>query len=115
MKEKLKKFWLWLKREILNKQMLLWLIIAEIIFWLPCIVGAILGICVNSWFWAICTVYIAFWLGPFTPAIPLQLGLAYGLKKISDVIKNKRKIKTHLIQKCESGGDIDVGDTKDGE
>lgn len=91
MKQKLKKFWQWIKKEILNKQMLLWFIIAEIIFWLPCIVGAILGICVNAWFWTICTVYIGFWVAPLTPAIPLQIGLAYGLKKVAGLIKKKKR------------------------
>ena len=90
MKQKLKKFWQWMKKEIFNKQMLLWFVIAEIIFWLPCILGAILGICVNAWFWTICTVYIGFWVAPLTPAIPLQIGLAYGLKKLADLIRKKK-------------------------
>lgn len=96
-RDRLKKLWAFLRREILNKRMLLWLIIAEIIFWSPCIVGCILALTVNPWFWTIPTVYAAFWAGPFTPAVPLQLGLAYGLKKIADAIKkrrNKRKEKT---------------------
>lgn len=90
MKQRLKKFWQWMKKEIFNKQMLLWFVIAEIIFWLPCVVGAILGICVNAWFWTICTVYIGFWIAPLTPAIPLQIGLAYGLKKLADLIRKKK-------------------------
>lgn len=93
MKQQLQKFWQWLKREILNKQMLLWFIIAEVIFWTPCIVGAVLGILVNGWYWTICTVYIGFWVAPLTPAIPLQIGLAYGLKKLADLIKRKKKNK----------------------
>lgn len=90
MKQRLKKFWQWMKKEIFNKQMLLWFVIAEIIFWLPCVVGAILGICVNAWFWTICTVYIGFWVAPLTPAIPLQIGLAYGLKKLTELIRKKK-------------------------
>lgn len=90
MKQRLKKFWQWMKKEIFNKQMLLWFVIAEIIFWLPCVVGAILGICVNAWFWTICTVYIGFWVAPLTPAIPLQIGLAYGLKKLAELIRKKK-------------------------
>ncbi len=96
MRERLKKLWAWLRKEILNKDMLLWIIIAEIIFWSPCIVGFVLALVINPWFWTIPTVYAAFWAGPFTPAVPLQLGLAYGLKKIADAIKkrrNKRKEK----------------------
>lgn len=78
----IKKFFKWFKTEILTKEMLLWFIIAEIIFWLPCIIGLILGLIINKWFFTICTVYIGFWVAPFTPAIPLQLGLAFILKKI---------------------------------
>ena len=90
MKDKLKKLCIWLRKEILNKGMLVWLIIAEAIFWSPCIAGAILGALVNSWYYTICGVYAAFWAGPFTPAIPLQIGLAYGLKKMAEGIKKFR-------------------------
>lgn len=91
MKEKFKKLWQWLRREILNKGMLGWLIIAEVIFWSPCIVGIILALILDPWYWTIPTVYAAFWAGPFTPAIPLQIGLAYGLKKIWAAIKRHRE------------------------
>lgn len=73
--------------------MLLWLIIAELIFWSPCIVGAVLGATVNEWCWTICGVYVAFWAGPFTPAVPLQLGLAYGLKKFAAAVKRHKEKK----------------------
>lgn len=89
-KERLKKAWRWLRKEVLNKDMLLWVIVAEIIFWAPCIVGAILAVLFNAWFWTICTVYMAFWALPLTPAIPIQLGLAYGLKKLSEACKRRR-------------------------
>lgn len=89
MKDRLKKLWAWLRREILNKNMLLWLLIAEVIFWSPCIVGAGLALTVNEWYWTVPAVYIAFWLGPFTPAIPIQLGFAYALKKFAAFLKNK--------------------------
>ena len=90
MKDKLKKLWIWIRKEVLNKGMLVWLIIAEAIFWSPCIAGAILGAVVNSWYYTICGVYAAFWAGPFTPAIPLQIGLAYGLKKMAEGIRKLR-------------------------
>ena len=93
MKDKLKKLWIWLRKEVLNKGMLVWLIIAEAIFWSPCIAGAILGSVVNSWYYTICGVYAAFWAGPFTPAIPSQIGLAYGLKKMAEGIKKFRRRK----------------------
>lgn len=60
--------WTWIRREVLNKRMLWCFILAEVIFWSPCIVGAILGTIVNKWFWTVCTAYIGFWVAPFTPA-----------------------------------------------
>lgn len=104
MKEKFKKAWVWLRREILNKDMLLWIIIAELIFWSPCITGVILAVAVNSWFWSIPTVYIAFWAGPFTPAIPIQLGLAFGLKKITCAAKRRKAKKNRASKSNESTG-----------
>ncbi len=50
--------WTWIRREVLNKRMLWCFILAEVIFWSPCIVGAILGTIVNKWFWTVCTAYI---------------------------------------------------------
>lgn len=91
MKEKFKKLWQWLRREVLNKRMLLWLVIAEAIFWSPCIAGALLGVFFGPWYFTICAVYVAFWTAPFTPAIPLQIGLAYGLKKLAEACKRRRK------------------------
>lgn len=96
-KERLKKAWRWLRKEVLNKDMLLWFIVAELIFWAPCIVGIILAALIDPWFWVICTVYMTFWALPLTPAIPIQLGLAYGLKKLAEAIqkrKNKKGGKT---------------------
>lgn len=90
MKDKIFKFLKWFKGEILNKDMLIWFVIAEVIFWTPCIIGVVLAITLDPWFWGICTVYIGFWLAPLTPAVPLQLGLAFGLKKLAQFIKSKR-------------------------
>lgn len=87
MKERLKKIWLWLRKEIFVKEMILYVIIAELIFWSPVIITAILALIINPWFWTACGTIILFWSGPFTPAIPLQLGLAVGLKKLITKIK----------------------------
>ena len=89
MKEKLKKLWLWLRKNVLNKEMFLWFIIAEIIFWSPCIVTGLLAIIVDKRWWTAFGAIIAFWAGPFTPAMPLQFALAVGLKKLYDKIKRK--------------------------
>lgn len=91
MKEKLRRLWKKLRKEVINKQMLMWLVIAEIIFWAPCIAGVVLGILINPWWFTICTAYMAFWALPLTPAIPIQLGLAYGLKKLADYFRGKRQ------------------------
>ena len=96
MRERLKKIWKlkaklsvgfasakkWLRKNVLNKEMFLWILISELIFWSPSIVLGILAITANKAFWAPFGAYIAFWAGPFTPAMPLQFGLALLLKKI---------------------------------
>ena len=82
MKEKLKKLWVWLRKHVLNKEMFIYVLIAEVIFWSPCIVTGILGIVVSPEYWGIFGAYIAFWANPLTPAIILQLALAGLLKKI---------------------------------
>ncbi|MCM1368255.1 MAG: hypothetical protein NC184_05565 [Roseburia sp.] len=102
-KERLKKIWAWLRREVLNKRMVLWVIIAELIFWSPCIVGIALAITIDPWYWTIPTVYAAFWAGPFTPAIPLQLGLAYGLKKIADAVRRRKNKNTESSNADKTG------------
>ena len=67
--------------------MIIYVLIAETIFWSPVIITAILALIINPWFWTICSAIILFWAGPFTPAVPLQLGLAIGLKTIVNKIR----------------------------
>lgn len=86
-RKKLWEIWDWLRDYILDPSMVLWIVVAEILFWGPAIAGAVLGIVVNGWFWTVATVYVAFWFGPFTPAIPLQIALAVALKRIFYVDK----------------------------
>ena len=84
----------WIKNNITRKSYLICLLIAEVIFWLPNIVTAILAITVSKWFWTIFTAIIVFWSGPFTPAVPLQLALALVIEKIYFIIRrnhNDRK------------------------
>ena len=82
MKEKTKRLWKWLRENVLNKEMFLYVLIAEAIFWSPCIVTGILAITISPNYWVAFGAICAFWAGPFTPAVPLQLGLAVLLKKI---------------------------------
>lgn len=92
MKEKIKKFWAFLRKEVINKEMIAFLIIAEAIFWSPCIVTGILAIVIDSRFWTAFGGYIAFWsFFPCTPAIPLQIGLAFGLKKLYEKIRRNKQ------------------------
>ncbi len=91
MKERIKKTWKWLRKHVLNREMLLWVIITEAIFWSPCIVTGLLAITVSQWWWTAFGAIIAFWAGPFTPAVPLQIALAMALKKLYQAIKNRRK------------------------
>lgn len=83
----MKKLWKWLRREILVKSMIVYILIAELIFWSPVIVTALLAIIINPWFWTICFGVMVFWAGPFTPAVPLQIGLALGIKKFVKIFK----------------------------
>lgn len=91
MKDKLKRFWRWLRREVLNRKMIVWILIAEAIFWSPCIVAGTLALIISPWYWSIVGGIMVFWAGPFTPAVPLQLGLAVGLRKLHEFIVRKRK------------------------
>ena len=90
-KVKTKNRWKWLRKNVINKEMFFWVIIAELIFWSPCIVTAALAVFHSKYWWTVFGSVIAFWSGPFTPAIPLQLGLALVLKKIFSICKRKEK------------------------
>jgi hypothetical protein len=80
--KRMKKLWQLLRREVFNKDNFLWFLIAESIFWSPCIITAIFALCYDPWFWSAFGAYIVFWGGPLTPAIMLQAGLALLLKKL---------------------------------
>lgn len=102
MKERLKKAWTWLRKNVFNKEMLVWVIIAEAIFWSPCIVTGFLAITVNKWWWTAFGVVITFWAAPFTPAMPLQLALAVGLKKLYHTIKKRKNKKKQEADNAEN-------------
>ena len=87
-KERTKKVWQWLRKNALNKQMIVYVLIAEAIFWSPCVVTALLALIVNPGWWTAFGAICAFWAGPFTPAVPLQIGLAVLIKKI---VERKKK------------------------
>ena len=93
-KERFKKFGLFLKNEIFTKRMIVCVIIAEVIFWSPCIVSGILAVTVDPWWWTVFSAVCLFWASPFfTPAVPLQIALAFLIRKIWDKIRRKRNEK----------------------
>ena len=91
MKNSLKRLWQWLRKNVFNKEMFVWVIIAELIFWAPCIVTGLLAVIIDPWWWTAFGAICAFWAGPFTPAVPLQIGLAIALKKLYEKIKKHQR------------------------
>lgn len=81
--------------------MIVFVLIAELIFWSPVLVCSILALTINPWFWTASGSIIAFWAGPFTPAVPLQIGLAIFLKKLWQIIRKKWH-KKETIKICET-------------
>ena len=74
------------------KEVLIPTLAAELVFWAPVWVCAIFAFIFSPWWWGVVTGVIAFWAGPFTPAIPLQLGLIAAFERIWNKIrKNKNK------------------------
>jgi hypothetical protein len=65
-------------------------LIAEAVFWLPVWLSAIFALTISAWWWTVVGVVITFWAGPFTPALPLQIGLIAVVERIIVKIKNKK-------------------------
>lgn len=98
MKEKLKKYWRKTKEYIKY----LWqhprttlpaFLIAEAIFWTPFWVPALLAILINPWWWTVVGTVVAFWCGPFTPAVPLQIAFIAAVERLIVKIKNNKEKK----------------------
>lgn len=89
-RNKLRSIWRYLRTNILTKDMILWVIIAELIFWSPVIVTSILALVIDPWFCTVSSAIMLFWAGPFTPAVPLQIGLALALKGIYNKIRRRK-------------------------
>lgn len=70
--------------------------IAELIFWIPFWVPALLAIIVNPWWWTVVGAVTAFWAGPFTPAIALQVGFIALIERIFVKIKNRKEKKENV-------------------
>lgn len=78
-------------KDIVNKENLFAIALAEAIFWSPAYVSGILGfIFQNNWLLGIATGYLAFWALPFvSPAILLQIALIYFIRRILKWMKTK--------------------------
>ena len=96
--QKLKNFW----KKIFDYIIYLWkhprttlpaFLIAETLFWIPVWVPAILALVVNPWWWTAVTAVIAFWAGPITPAIALQIGLIAAVERLIIKIQNRKEKK----------------------
>ena len=72
------------------RKVLLPVILAEIIFWIPVWVPAILALTISPWWWSIVGAVTAFWAAPLTPAIPLQIGLIALLERLLNKKENKK-------------------------
>ena len=77
--------------------MIIYILITELIFWSPVIITAILALVINPWFWTITSAILLFWAGPFTPAVPPQIGLAIANKALVHRIKKNDKNKSPYI------------------
>lgn len=100
MKEKIKKFFQKFSnyiKELCKHPLdaLLPTLIAEIVFWSPVWISAILAWTISPWWWTVATGVVAFWCAPLTPAVILQVGLIgvfiSGWKRIKNKIKKERK------------------------
>ena len=66
----------------------LWLLLAEGVFWSPLVVCAAMAFIVSPWWWTACAAIVTFWAGPFTPAVPLQIGLALAIRSTARGIQH---------------------------
>lgn len=99
------KFFKWLKTKVVKTLKWTWVqlkdktniviyIIVNIVVssevWIPYLLAIITG---NKWWWGIGSACWAFWLAPFTPFTVICIALTFGVRKIYDKLKEKRKNK----------------------
>ena len=56
--------------------------------WMPDLRGIITG---NAYLFAVGSACFAFWLAPFTPFLPLCIGITLGIRKVIDKIRSKHR------------------------
>lgn len=96
MKEKIKiffkKIWDYILYIVHNpKTTLPAVIIAEAVFWFPVWFSVVLGFLINPWWFGAAGAVIAFWAGPFTPAVPLQLAFIALIERTITNMKKENK------------------------
>jgi hypothetical protein len=83
----MKKFWTYLKKNWLNKDMFLPFCLGELTYWCP-YVPLIIIACINPTFWAVvASFYTVYTL--ITPAVVVQAALIIFYKKILNKIRSK--------------------------
>lgn len=66
------------------------LVVVSCEVWVPYLIAIITG---SEWWWGVGSVCWAFWLAPFTPFLPLCIGLTFAVRKVYDkcVARRNRK------------------------
>lgn len=88
---KCKAFFGWLWKQLKDKtNIIIFVIVFSVLsseVWIPYLLAIITG---NKWWWGIGSACWAFWLAPFTPFLPLCIGITFAIRKIIDKIRNKK-------------------------
>lgn len=78
-----------MKENLFVKEMFFYILIGAIIFYFPSLVALTLGLILdNDVLIAFSGAYVLIWIGPFTPTIPVILGIAVVIKQL---VKKKKK------------------------
>lgn len=86
----MKKFWQWIKDEVLVRDMFVFVLIAIVIFYIPAWVAIIVGFTLqNEYIYGFAGMYVLVWAGPFTPTIPAIMGIAVFFKQLYKKITRK--------------------------
>ncbi len=90
LKERLKRFFKWIKKECKDYRTFIILLVVVFVVHTPIWGGILLyKIFKLKWGLAMATTVSVFWLGPFTPFFPICIAITFGIKKILE--KNRRK------------------------
>ena len=80
--------WSWLKENVFVKDMFIYIFVSAVIFYIPAWGSALLGfLSGNGRYFVFSALYVGLWAGPFTPTVPLILGMAVFFKQLVKKIK----------------------------